>query len=99
MIEQFVVLDANTGEVLADGFATISDALDASELLDPDESRGVFATRRRSASERPHRAEIDPWQTDPADRDYLTPEKRWCRVCLRHPDHSMHSAERRASGI
>ena len=41
----FVVTDANTGEVLASGFATISDALDASEQIDPDEARGVFAHR------------------------------------------------------
>ncbi len=38
----FMVTDANTGEVLESGFATISDA---SERLDPNESQGVFATR------------------------------------------------------
>ncbi len=37
------VEDANTGEILESGFATISDALDASERIDPDESRGVYA--------------------------------------------------------
>ncbi len=31
------------GQVLAWGFATISDALDYCEEIDPDESRGVYA--------------------------------------------------------
>lgn len=42
-VGRYQVDDANTGEVLASGFATISDALDFSERVDPDESRGVFA--------------------------------------------------------
>src|SRR5437868_6815811 len=41
----YIVTDANTGETLATGFATISDALNRCEKIDPDESRGVFAHR------------------------------------------------------
>ncbi len=61
MNEQFAVLDANTGQVLADGFATISDALVASELLDPDESRGVFATRCYCPGDCNCRHQGQPW--------------------------------------
>lgn len=32
-----------------------------------------------------HRPEHERWMTDPADRDYLPPVNRWCRVCAR-PD-------------
>lgn len=51
-------------------------------------------------SERPHRAELDFWMTHPDDVDFIEdPAKRWCRVCLRHPEHSIHSKERRDRGF
>lgn len=52
----YEVQDANTGEVLASGFATLSDALDVSELLDPDESRGVYACRSSDETDARHGA-------------------------------------------
>lgn len=50
--------------------------------------------RAAAASETPHRCEMDRWMTDPRDIDYVEPDARWCRVCLRHPDHSIHSERR-----
>ena len=41
----FAIYDANTGETLATGFASIGDALEESANLDPDESRGVVVHR------------------------------------------------------
>lgn len=41
---------------------------------------------------KPHRCELDPWQTNQSDRDYIpNPHDRWCRVCLNPPMHPLHS--------
>lgn len=42
-----------------------------------------------------HRIELDPWQFDPTDPDYLVPADRWCRVCGRKV--SEHSDEERGT--
>lgn len=65
----------------------------------PNTSDGVasLAVRAAAASETPHPCEFDRWMTDPADVDYVEPDARWCRVCLRSPDHSIHSAARIAA--
>jgi hypothetical protein len=47
----YVVEENHSHRIIASGFATISDALDASEELDLDETRGVFARRATDEEE------------------------------------------------
>jgi hypothetical protein len=69
-----------------------AEMVDAAELDDADELLELAADPAPTADleRRPHRAELDPWQTDPTDRDYLDPAERWCRVCKAHPSDPIH---------